>query len=223
MQMRVLKNINTVKFILLHLLVVIFIIFPFLPGPYNKVSVILGMIGNVTALLGLVLIPIGFFWWIRKIKTPSFSKLPSTGLYLITIPLIALGTRMFIAKPMSNYSRNFAIERSQQLVTSIEEFKNYQGRYPENMQELKSDIPRPFIMGIDKFRYTKYQDQYFLTFSQWPDGGITEEIVLFGKENPEKRWIPQEEYNYQNDMHRVMGAFASYNTRYDHWRYYLCD
>lgn len=124
---------------------------------------------------------------------------------------------------MSNYSRNFAIERSQQLVTSIEEFKNYQGRYPENMQELKSDIPRPFIMGIDKFRYTKYQDQYFLTFSQWPDGGITEEIVLFGKENPEKRWIPQEEYNYQNDMHRVMGAFASYNTRYDHWRYYLCD
>jgi len=274
MQTGFLKNINWVQFALINLLVVLFMIVPFLPGPPNKLSSFLGMLGNVTGFFGLVLVPIGFLWWrfplvtsiiaaviilminlmlipgaygvygistaiiaalvllagifysikiIKKIKNNTGFNLPPLGLYLITIPLIALGTRVYITKPMSDYSRNLAIERGQELVSIIEEFKTRQGRYPEIIGELKKDVPGPFVMGIDKFRYTKYNDQYFLSFSQWPDGGATEEIVLFGKQNPEKRWISHEEYNYKNDMHRIMGAYASYDTKHENWRYYLCD
>ena len=30
-------------------------------------------------------------------------------------------------------------------------------------------------------------------------------------------------YNYDLDLCRVKGAFAIRDTRYDNWKYYLCD
>ncbi|MBL7698025.1 MAG: hypothetical protein JNK79_07695 [Chitinophagaceae bacterium] len=228
------RSINWIQTVLVNLAVVLFILLPFLPGPSNKVIVALGFVANITGFIGLLLIPLGCYWLIRTLRknqatrstqknkqNPQSRFLP-VHVYLITIPIVAFCARTYIAPMMSNYSRNFAIERGQALVTSIEEFKSKEGRYPESISELKK-VPAPFIMGIERFRYTRYKDEYLLSFSQWPDGGITEEIVMFAKEAPVKRYVPNSEYDYTNDYHRVMGAFASYDTQHAHWRYYLCD
>ena len=224
--MRLLKNINWPVFILVNLLVVVSMILPFIPGPSNKLSTYLSMFVNAVGFIGLVLIPVGIFIALKNIlrlKKQRETKFLTLGLYFIAIPIVALCTRLFIMDPFSNLSRDFAIKRSTQLITSIEQFKNKKGRYPETIDEIDRKVNGPFIMGIDRFRYTKYGDQYFLTFIQWPDGGVTEEIVLFGRQNDVKQLVHSEKYDYNNDIHRVMGAFASYQTSNKNWRYYLCD
>jgi len=161
------------------------------------------------------------FLSIRK-KNPG-TKFRIYSLYFISIPIVVLVTRLYVMDPMSDHSRNVAIERAQQLVSSIEQYRLKEGYYPESVDELNIEVPAPYIMGIDKFRYTKYDNDFFVAFSQWPDGGITEEIVLFGRLSPEKNLVSPEEYNYNNDFHRAMGAFTSHETGYKNWKYYLCD
>ena len=224
--MRLLKNINWSIFIPVNLLVILAMILPFIPGPSNKLSTYLSMFVNAVGFIGLLLIPFGIFIVIKNslsLKKQRETKFFNLGLYFIAIPIVALCTRLFIMDPLSNFSRDFAIKRSAQLITSIEQFKNQKGRYPETIDEINRKVNGPFIMGIDRFRYTKYGDQYFLTFIQWPDGGITEEIVLFGRQNDLKYVVHGEKYDYNNDIHRVIGAFASYQTSHRNWRYYLCD
>lgn len=184
-----------------------------------------GVFGIITGIVCSIIITASLYFsikFIKKIKSNPQSRFLPVSLYLVTIPLIAIGTRTFVAPLLSDYSRNFAIERGQKLVSAIEEFKTGQGRYPASISEIK-DVPAPFIMGIDRFRYKPHNDGYLLSFTQWPDGGVTEEIVMFGKKEPVKQYIPYHEYDYKNDYHRIMGAFASYDTRHENWRYYLCD
>lgn len=131
---------------------------------------------------------------------------------------------MFLEEPVSAYGRNFAIHQGGELISAIEDYKNKEGDYPETLQDLKKgflhEIPSPGVMGIKNFRYNKTNDDYYLSFSQWVELGIVEEVVLYDK-NPEE--IARQQYNYHLDQHRVRGAFAGFDTRHDHWRYYYCD
>lgn len=76
-------------------------------------------------------------------------------------------------------------------------------------------------MGIENFRYNNINDQYSLSFSQTPGLGL-EEIVLYDKNDLKNNLrVEYAKYDYSFDLCRVKGAFASHNTRHDHWRYYL--
>jgi hypothetical protein len=74
-------------------------------------------------------------------------------------------------EPLSDYSRNLAIERSQILIAVIEDYKTKKGQYPESIQELETHYPKtissPFIMGIQNFRYNKISDRYSLLVNGW--------------------------------------------------------
>ena len=188
------------------------------------------MMGTLAGIVGLLLLPTGLFWvikQIRKLKMPNERKFNPVSLYLLTIPLIAFLTTMFIIKPASNFSRSFAIKRSEALIASIEDYKNRTGQYPESIGNLYSHsmkkIPKPFIMGIGNFRYNKINDQYSLSFSQTTGLGL-EEIVLYDKNDLKNNLKGKyAKYDYSFDLCRVKGAFASHDTRHDHWRYYLVD
>ena len=79
-------------------------------------------------------------------------------------------------------------------------------------------------MGIGDFRYNKINDHYSLSFSQWLYLGSLEEIVLYDKNNLKNNLTGEfAKYDYSFDLCRVKGAFASHDTRYDNWRYYLVD
>ena len=187
----------------------------------------LGIVGGIIA---LILMSVTLFWTIRQIRNlaeasiPKFNRMP---LYLLTIPIIAFITHMFIREPASGFSRSFAIKRSQALISAIEDHKNKTGQYPSSLEDLNSPglkkIPKPLIMGIDKFRYNKINDYYSISFSQWPDLGL-EEIVLYDKDDLRNNLTGEyAKYNYQFDLCRIKGAFANYDTRYSNWKYYHVD
>jgi hypothetical protein len=188
-------------------------------------------IGIIPGILTLVSLSIGLIWAIRrirKLKDDNERKFNRIPLYFITIPLIAFLTLFFLVRPASSFSRNYAIKRSGELISAIENFKDKTGQYPQSIEDLYSGsgmkIPKPSIMGIGDFRYQKINEHYSLSFSQWLDLGSLEEIVLYDK-NDLKNSLTGElaKYSYSFDLHRVKGAFASHDTRYNNWRYYHVD
>jgi hypothetical protein len=187
--------------------------------------------GVVPGILVLLLFPVGLFVAGKKSKklsyegSQSFSRAPY---YFLTLPLTAFLTFMFLARPASGFSRSFAIKRSGALIALIEDYRNKTGGYPDAVNDLVphtgKKIPKPFIMGIENFRYNKINDRYSISFSQWLDLGSLEEIVLYDKNNLRNN-LPGEflKYDYSFDLSRIKGAFASYEAGYGHWRYYHVD
>jgi hypothetical protein len=144
-----------------------------------------GLVGAALTLLlgGLV---------IKKIVTNNRNQTAATArqlnpvpFYLVTIPLIAFITRVFIMGPLSDYSRGVAMEKGQELIAAIEHYKIKEGQYPKSIRQLQpgylKNIPDPSVMGISGFRYNKINDHYSLSFSQWLHIGSLEEIVLYDK------------------------------------------
>lgn len=188
-------------------------------------------VGVLQGLLALIVLSTAMFWLIKRIgkmattNTARFSQFP---IYLTTIPIMAFLVTTFIMRPASNFSRNYAIERSQTLITAIEDYKIKEGHYPESLDAIAvrypGKVPEPFVMGIDKFRYNRINDQYSLSFSQWLDWGSLEEIALYDKSNLRNNLTGNYAfYDYQFDLWRVKGAFAVYDTKHPDWQYYHCD
>jgi len=188
-------------------------------------------LGTLPGFVGLLLLPALLnvaIKKVRKMKENHEQKLNRLPLYLLTIPVCAFFTFAFIIKPVSNFSRNYAIQRSQSLIAEVEQYKTETGAYPSSMESLYSNShnkkPKPFIMGIDNFRYNKIENSYSISFSQWLELGSLEEIVLFDKSDLRHN-LPglYSKYDYSLDLCRAKGAFAGHDTKYDNWRYYHSD
>lgn len=192
-------------------------------GFFAEGGLFAGLSGIAVAALALTVV----IKKIKKLKGAAPRQFNSAPLYLLTIPLVTFITRIYFVGPVSDYSRHFAIQRSQVLIASIEDYKKREGQYPQSIKDLEDDYlkktPSPFIMGILNFRYNKINDHYSISFSQWLDLGSLEEIVLYDKNNLHSMINKFSHYDYSLDLHRVNGAFASRNTGYENWRYYLCD
>jgi hypothetical protein len=188
-------------------------------------------IGIIPGILALLLLPPGLYAAIRRIGTfkgTGTQKIIRLPFYFITIPAAAFLAFMFLIRPASNFSRSFAIKRSEALIALIEDYRNKTGGYPATVNDLVTHpgkkMPKPFIMGIEKFRYNKINDRYSISFSQWLDLASLEEIVLYDKNNLRNN-LPGEflKYDYSFDLSRIKGAFASYETDFEHWKYYHVD
>jgi len=162
---------------------------------------------------------------ISRLKRNNKQRFNPAPLYLFTIPVIAFLTNLYMVKPASEYGRALAIERAQELITAIENYKLREGKYPESISELYvGKVPSPKVMGILKFRYNKINEDYSLSFSQWLDWGSLEVIVLYDKNNLRNNLKGSyAEWDYSFDICRTNAAFASYDTKFENWRYYLCD
>lgn len=178
-------------------------------------------------------IPAGFivyksFTGLRKITSQSIPHFLSMPFYLLTIPVIAFITRIYLIEPVSRMSREYAMERSEILINSIEEYKNSEGRYPESLADLGgSDFDKatnPFVMGIQTFRYNHINNRYSLSFSQWLHLGSTEEIVLYDKDNLRSSLSGQYAmYDYKFDLCRIKGAYEKQELGVENWQSYLID
>jgi hypothetical protein len=164
---------------------------------------------------------------IKALKKNTAISLHRAPLYLITIPLLSFLTDLYLIEPASEFSRDYAIQKSEKLIASIEEYKVREGQYPESFDDLKGTylekVPNPSVMGIQGFRYNKINDSYSLSFSQWLDWGSLEEIVLYDKNDLHKKINRFIDYDYSLDLYRVNGAFAIHDTGHDEWTYYHCD
>ncbi len=143
---------------------------------------------------------------LRKSETKLFNAAP---LYLLSIPLMAFTIRFFFIGMLCDYSRNYAMEKGQTVVSAVENYYLQKGHYPESITELQH-IPEPSIMGIGNFTYEKNGEAYNLSFSQSQfifEVFATQELVMYNK----------------NDEHNVKGHYAYYNAKLPHWKYYWLD
>jgi hypothetical protein len=188
-------------------------------------------LGIIAGMAGLLVLSVLLFWLIqqtrklREVNENTFFRLP---IYMVTIPVIALLTNLFIVDPASDFSRNYAIKRSQALIAEIEEYKTMTGQYPVALSQLGSSTEKKlsptYVMGAGNFRYNRVNDQYSISFSQWLEWGSLEEIVLFDKNDLKNSYSGKfAKYDYQSDLCRANLAFANYDAGHKHWRYYHCD
>ncbi|NII24802.1 hypothetical protein HB364_06920 [Pseudoflavitalea sp. X16] len=259
-QLSAMKKFHWLLLIAANLLVAVCIFLPFIPGPYDELSVGLSGMAQVAGIVGLPLVPIGLLWlingrnayyyaiaaiclgilislffmlslllgagpsaaialllvviaalwkWapmIKKLKQGENKPFTTAPLYLLSIPLIAFTVRLLFITPVSNYSRDHAIEQAQSVINAIESYHTQKGSYPESIEYLY-DLPAPSVMGIDGFRYEKNGNGYNLSFIQWQHVLATKEVVMYNK----------------NDEHNVKGHFASYPAKQPHWKYYWLD
>ena|SRR5688572_2497259 len=79
------KKLQWLKLIALNLLIIVCMILPFLPGPYDKLSYGLSGAAQLTGFAGLLLVPIGVLWLIQEIKKIAGNNRPlnnwSNGYY----------------------------------------------------------------------------------------------------------------------------------------------
>lgn len=146
---------------------------------------------------------------LKKMRQAERVIFNPTPLYLFSIPLITLLAHAFLVVPVSDFSRQYAIKRTEPLIRAIENYKIKEGHYPDAITDLQPaylhKIPRPAIMGSEQFWYEKTADTYHLSFPQHL--GATEEWVV---------------YNSANQYYRK-GYFASFEAKAPNWRYYWFD
>jgi hypothetical protein len=268
------KRRHWLQLIALNLLVILCIILPFMPGPYDSLASAVSVVAQTTGFIGLLLVPVAIIWLIQEIRKltrknmvannwtngyffaitatvisafiilvyalgflmlagptsavilllgagfllykllPSIHSLKRSDniafhtapLYLLSIPVISFVVRILLIGPVSDYSRNYAIENGQQLINAIEDYYVKNKHYPETIETLDY-VAKPFIMGIEEFEYQRHGDTYNLWFTQRQAIIATEEVVMYNK----------------NDEHNVKGHYASFDTKKSHWRYYWLD
>ncbi|SDF74401.1 hypothetical protein SAMN04487996_11279 [Dyadobacter soli] len=185
---------------------------------------LMGMAAGIAASALLALC--GFYVWhnVRKLGVQSrpFGFVP---VCLLTVPGLSLFAHMCVIGPVSAYSRGLAMDRSEELIGLVEQFKTEKKRYPLSLQELENSLsvklPGSPVMGISELKYHADDQGFNVSFSQWQHMAVDEEIVLFSKANLTTQKALG--FDYKLDKHRVKGAYASFDADRAHWRYYWCD
>jgi len=188
----------------------------------------IGMIPGIIAFLLLPPALLAALKQLKKLKTNDDKPSAMLPLCFTTIPLVGFVTFLFLVTPASNFSRDLAIKKGQQIIAAIEDYKAKVNTYPASLEELSPGIVKemsdPLIMGAEGFRYHKIEDRYSLSFSQWLDLGSLEEIVMYDKDDLKNNLTGRySNYSYKVDLWRVKGAFAIHTTKYDYWKYYHVD
>ena len=99
------KKLQWVFLVALNLLIILCILLPFLPGPYDKLSAGLSGLAQLIGFLGLLLVPIGVLWLIQEIKKLAGNSERqnnwTNGFYFaITATIIGLFFSLFVLMAM---------------------------------------------------------------------------------------------------------------------------
>ncbi len=184
-------------------------------GIFIALLVSLGLLmsaGVSSAVMSLALVAFILYRLLPKIKkmrgaeTKRFNVAP---LYLLSIPIIAFAVRFFFIGMLCDYSRTYVMEKGEEVISAVENYYAQKGKYPESLTEIHH-IPKPSIMGIGDFKYEKNGEAYNLSFVQSQfifQRFATEEVVMYNR----------------NDEHNVKGHYASYDTKFPHWKYFWLD
>lgn len=146
---------------------------------------------------------------LKKMRQAERAVFNPTPLYLFTVPLVIMLAHAYLVVPSSDFSRQYAIKKTEPLIRAIENYKAKEGHYPEAITDLQpvylNKVPRPAIMGSEQFEYEKTGDAYNLSFPQHL--GATVEWVMYNSAN----------------QHQRKGYFASFEAKVPKWKYYWFD
>ncbi len=153
---------------------------------FITVVVSLGALTNYNLSFGILFLAFCFSLLTRtylKLKREGISdnlKFNPTPLYLITIPIVVALVKFTLITTGVEFSRDYAIKKSEPLITAIEAHYAKNGNYPISLQALHTDI-LPEIIGIKQYHYEPNGTAYNLYFKQFSDELDVEEIVMYNK------------------------------------------
>jgi hypothetical protein len=142
--------------------------------------------------------------------------------YLFIIPLTVFIIRIAFIEKAKNYTTNFVIKQSEQLIQDIEAYKEANGHYPISLQSTIEDY-KPAISGIERFHYELSGDAYNLYFEQISDLIGTQEIVMYNKLDEQEMTV------HNQDLLRIApeNIFRGYHKVVElpnpHWKVFYFD
>lgn len=194
------------------------------------IIVSLGALTNYNAAFGIFFLVFCFLWLtrmylkLRKQTSQDTSKFNPAPTYLITIPILIAAIRFTLFTTGVEFSRNYAIKKSEPLINAIESHYAINGSYPASLQALHPDI-LPGIIGIEQYHYEPNGNAYNLYFKQFSDELDVDEIVMYNKLDQHAfaaHALDILEYSGQQLALR-RGDRRKYNLPAPHWIYIKFD
>jgi hypothetical protein len=161
---------------------------------------------------------------LRAASTPAFNPAP---VYLVVVPLVALGCQVALARPALELSRNVAIQRSAEIIPALEAHRAQRGHYPQALMAVWPDY-YPSVVGIAQYHYAPSGEAYNLAFEQPRllfDNIGTREFVVY---NPlDEHLIPSHAgwilIRPPQELAAEQGWYARHDTIVSHWQYFWFD
>jgi hypothetical protein len=158
---------------------------------------------------------------LKHAEIGSFNPAP---LYLLVIPTVAALFQFSLVGPATEFSRDYAIKQSAELINDIEQYHKANGRYPASLLALWKDY-KPSVIGIEQFHYQPNGDAYNLYFEQLSTQFGTREIVMYNKLDEHFMashakamllWTREE-------LRARRGYYAVHDASSPHWKYFWFD
>lgn len=162
---------------------------------------------------------------IKSLKEQTQNKTNWLPIYLIYLPVFTLLLQLTIAKPLTQLSRNRAIENAGRFIRHIEEYHTQQGQYPLTLQAQNKDY-YPDVVGVEKYLYAPHKKGYNLSFEQprfLLDKFGTREWVVYNPLDENSVYSHTAWLLPTDQSEPSQGWYASGETGYLHWKYFLFD
>jgi hypothetical protein len=179
---------------------------------------------GIIILAGCIYIASTIMDMLRQLKKQESIGFNPTPLYLICIPAIAVLIRLIFIPAATEFSRNYVIKQSEQLIQHIEAYHTKNGYYPSSLHSVWEDY-KPGIAGIKRFYYEPFGNAYNLYFEQFATDLSVKEIVMYNKldehdfssHNSDLLVLTSEEIKLQR------GYFSVNSLPTPHWKYFWFD
>lgn len=185
-------------------------------------------VGKSFGVLTILLLSFCIILLIPKIKSLKFNRVNKRNwlpVYLIYLPVFTLLLQLTIANPLTQLSRNRAIENANRFIRHIEEYHIHQGQYPLTLQAQNKDY-YPDVVGVEKYLYAPYRKGYNLSFEQprfLLDKFGTREWVVYNPLDENRVYSHTAWLLPSEQAEPSQGWYASGETGHHHWKYFLFD
>lgn len=184
----------------------------YLPGSdslYSFSQLSYNIIGMISIIMISIALPIGIVWALVYYVKKRNLEYP---LILIIVSIFSLINTVLLTKYFREFSREYTIEETEELISAIESYKISNTEYPENLKTLVpfyiDKIPNPKIIGIKQFTYSTKDSIYELEFVQNYILNFNFEVVIYNPMSAQKGY---------GEMPLL------YETGIKNWKYFIYD
>jgi hypothetical protein len=191
------------------------------------VGLVISVVIGVLALAVWIYAVSGMPAKLKRLKQTEDKKINPVPFYLVIIPIAALLFQTMFSAAATEFSRNYAITRSAELINEIERHHKTYGRYPASLQAINKDY-HPTVVGIEQYHYAPNGQTYNLFFEQpmfLLNNFGTREIVVYN--NRDEHVIPSHVYWIliwsPEQLAANQGWYAVHDAGRPHWKYFWFD
>ena len=146
-------------------------IMPFLPGPKSVAGLMWAfsfLVAFISTLGMLISFLVGCIWlFVALVRTNASVGRPLLLLAIGAFVILNMGP---ITELFRDFSRSWTISEADTLIAAVENFHSDSSFYPDSLDDLVpeylSSIPKPSVMGTDRFYYENQDTVFELQFTQ---------------------------------------------------------